>query len=235
MNFLPVNRLRLYRDFKALEANDFHGIVRYYEQYEDGIRALDFEEYLECTLAYTNALFESGNHGKHLVMCDHLLEIVIMQNVETWGGEDLYERVLFRKAASLFHLQEYRKAEHVLRELAKIAPADPLPRRFLEKCLLHQKPAWLMKTRAAFVALSLLAAVVIAIELFVIKPFFAAWLMPVQVAHNVLLGAGVGVFATGEVLHAWRCRRAVAGFAEQIRRRKNNLQRTTIESKRSPR
>lgn len=220
MNFLPANRLRLYRDFKALEANDYYGIVRYYEQYEDGIQVLDFDEYLECTLAYKNALFETGHHGKHLVMCDHLLEIIIMQNIETWGGEDLYERVLFRKAASHFYLQEYPKAEHVLRELVKIDPADPLPRRFLEKCLLRQKPPWLMKTRAACVALSLLAAVVIAFELFVVKPFFESWLLPMQIAHNLLLGAGIGVFVAGEILHAWRCRRKVTSFSNQMSRRK---------------
>lgn len=220
MNFLPANRLRLYRDFKALDANDFHGIVRYFEQYEEGIRALDFDEYFECTLAYTNAIFETGFHGKHLVMCDHLLEIIIMQNIESWGGEDLYTRVLFRKATSLYYLQEYPKAEHVLRELVKIDPADPLPRRFLEKCLLRQKPAWLMKARAACVAFSLIAAAVIFVELFVVKHFFATWLMPMQIAHNLLLGAGVGFFVVGEFLHAWRCRMAVVKFVERVKKRK---------------
>lgn len=221
MNFLPANRLRLYRNFKAIDANDFYGIVRFYEQFEDGIQALDFEEYLDCTLAYTNALFETGGHGKHLVMCDHLLEIIIMQNIENWGGEDLYAKTLFRKAASLYQLQEYPKAEYVLRELVKIHPADPLPCRFLEKCLLRQKPAWLMKTRAACVGLSLLAAAVIALELFVVKPFFESWLASVRIAHNILLVAGVGSFVAGESLHGWRCRHRAISFAAAMRRRKS--------------
>lgn len=220
MNFMPANRLRLYRDFKALVSNDYYGIMRFYEQYEDGIRALEFDEYLECTLAYTNALYETGNHGKHLVMCDHLLEIIIMQNIDTWGGEDLYERVLFRKAASLFHLQEYPKAEHVLRELIKIDPSDRVSCRFLEKCLLQQKPGWLMKTRATCVAFSLLAATVVALELFVVKPFFGSWLFPLQVAHNVLLGTAIGVFVAGESIHAWHCRKTAAGFANRVKQRK---------------
>jgi hypothetical protein len=220
MNFLPANRLRIYRNFKAIDVHDFHGVVRYYEQHEDGIRALDFEEYLDCTVAYTNALFETGHHGKHLVMCDHLLEIVIMQNIETWGGEDLYAKILFRKAASFYQQEEYPKAEYVLRELVKIYPSDKMPRRFLEKCLLHQKPAWLTKTRAACVAFALFAAVVIAVELFVIKPFFEAWLVPVQIAHNILLSASVGAFVVGESLHGWRCRSATVSFVERMRRKK---------------
>lgn len=223
MNILPSNRLRLYREFKAIDANDYYGIVRYYEQFEESIQAFDLEEYLDCTLAYANALFETSNHSKHLVMCDHLLEIVIMQNIETWGGEDLYEHLLFKKAASLFQLHEYPKAEHVLRELVKIYPSEKLPRRFLEKCLLRQKPAWLTKTRAACVGLSLLAALVIALELFVVKHFFPDWLLPFQVAHNILLFSGISVFVIGESLHAWRCRRAVAGLVERMRRREGEI------------
>ncbi len=220
MNILPSNRLRLYREFKAIDANDYYGIVRYYEQHEDGIRAFELEEYLDCTLAYTNALFETGSHSKHIVMCDHLLEIVIMQNIETWGGEDLYERLLFKKAASLFQLHEYPKAEHVLRELVKIYPEEKLSRRFLEKCLLRQKTAWLTKTRAAFVGFLLLAAVVIAVEFFVVEPFFPGWLFGFQIAHNILLFSGIGSLAVGESLHAWRCRRAVAKFVARMKRRK---------------
>jgi tetratricopeptide (TPR) repeat protein len=220
MNILPSNRLRLYREFKAIGADDYHGIVRYYEQFEEDIQAFDLDEYLDCTLAYSNSLFETGNHSKHLVMCDHLLEIVIMQNIETWGGEDLYERLLFKKAATLFQLHEYPKAEHVLRELVKIYPDEKLPRRFLEKCLLRQKPAWLTTTRAACVGLSLLAALVIAVELFAIKPFLPDWLFPFQVAHNVLLFSGIGIFVLGESLHAWRCRKAVTGFVGRIKKRK---------------
>ncbi len=220
MNILPSNRLRLYREFKALDSHDFHGIARYYEQFEDDIQTFDLEEFLDCTLAYSNALFETGNHGQHLVMCDHLLEIVIMQNIETWGGEDLYKRLLFKKAASLFQLREYPKAEYVLRELVKIYPSEKLPRRFLEKCLLRQKPAWLTKTRATCVGLSLLAALVIAVELFAIKPFLPDWLFGFQVAHNILLLSGIGVFVLGESHHAWRCRKAVARFSAKMRRRK---------------
>ncbi len=220
MNFLPAHRLRLYRNFKSLEGNDFYGIIRFYEQFEDGIRILDFEEYFDCTLAYTNALFQTGNHGKHLVMCDHLLEVIIMQNIDTWGGEDIYNQTLFRKASSLFHVHEYAKAEHVLRELVKIHPADKLPCRFLEKCLVRQKPAWLMKTRAATVAIVLFTAVVIAVELFVVTPFFESWVPFFQTAHLVLMGLGILVFAGGEVFHALRSHYSASSFAQKMFRRK---------------
>ncbi|MEO6037614.1 MAG: tetratricopeptide repeat protein, partial [Saprospiraceae bacterium] len=204
MNFLPANRLRLYRNFKAIEAHDFHGLVRYYERFEDGIRALDFDEWLDCTLAYTDALFETGNHGKHLVMCDHLLETLIMHNIGNWGGEDLFARTLFRKAASLYQLQEYAKAEHVLRELIKIYPDERVAIQFLQRCLLQQRPAWVFRLRAVAIGLVLFTTLFIAVEMFVIRPFFEAQVWWAQGLHNILLATSLLLFAFGESLHTWQ-------------------------------
>lgn len=206
MYFLPAERLRLYRNFKSIEVNDFHGLIRFYEQNEDGVRSLDFEEYLDCTLTYTNALFEAGEHGKALVMYDHLLEVVIMQNVGSWGGEDLYHHLLFRKSASLYHLQEFAKSERILREIIKIYPYDHLAALYLNKTLLLQKPSWLFQARAATVALALLAVVVIALEILAIPRFFPELLQPLQIAHNLLIGLSLASLTVGEAWHALRCK-----------------------------
>ena len=220
MYFLPAERLRLYRNFKSIEINDFHGLIRFYEQNEDGIRALDFDEYLDCTLSYTNALFEAGDHGKHLVMCDHLLELVIMQNVDQWGGEDLYHRLLFKKSASLYHQQEYGKSERILREMIKIYPQDHLAALYLNKSLLLQKPAWLFRARAAAVAFALIAAIVIALEILAVPQFFPDLLQPMRIAHNLLIGFSLASLSVGEAWHALRCRLKTTKLVRQARKRK---------------
>ncbi len=220
MDFQPAYRLKLYRNFKALGASDFHGIVRYYEQYEDGLVNLDFEEYFDCTLLYTQALYETGDYGKHVVMSDHLLELIIMNSVETWGGEDIYARVLYRKAAAQFQLYEFTQAEHVLRELVKLHPRDEPARRLLLNCLLEQKPAWLQKVRAFAVAFTLLAALAIALEIFVVKPFFPQWFDTALVVHNLFLVGGILTFAMGEWRHYGLCRQRSYGFAKAVCKRK---------------
>jgi len=220
MYFLPAERLRLYRNFKSIEVNDFHGLIRFYEQNEDGIRALDFDEYLDCTSTYTNALFESGNYGKHLVMCDHLLELVIMQNVDYWGGEDLYHRLLFKKSASLYHLQEFGKSERILREIIKIYPHDHLAALYLNKALLLQKPSWLFRTRAATVAFALIAVLVIALEILAVPQFFPNLLLPMQIAHNLLIGLSLATLSVGEAWHVLRCRLKTLSWVRQARSRK---------------
>ena len=70
-----------YRRFKAIPPNAFREIVRYYEENETAVGQLDFEEYFEITLAYTEALFECGKYREHLVMADPVLETVIRQNI----------------------------------------------------------------------------------------------------------------------------------------------------------
>ena len=220
MAYLPAHRLKLYRNFKAIDATDYHGIVRYYEQNEEAIGDLDMGEYFDCTLAYTEALFSIANYPQHIVMCDHLLELVIMQNIETWGGEDIYARLLFKKAAALYQQREYARSEHILRELIKLHPRDRVPVRFLRSCLLRQKPAWLTKTRGIAIALVFLAAGVIALELFVIRPFFLEYYQISLVVHNILLVGGVLVLLGGELGHGWLSYRGARGFARKMCRRK---------------
>ena len=220
MYFLPAERLRLYRNFKSIESNDFHGLIRFYEQNEDGIRALDFEEYLDCTLCYTNALFEAANHGKHLVMCDHLLELVIIKNVDTWEGEDLYHQLLFKKSASYYDLQEFAKAERILREIIKIYPKDKLAAVYLNKALLHQKPIWLLRARAATVAFALLAVVVIALEILALPQFYPSLEQPFKIAHNLLIALSLASVSVAEASHAMICRIKTGQFVRQALVRK---------------
>ena len=222
MNYLPAYRLKIYRNFKAIEAVDFHGIVRYYERYEQDIHQLDFEEYFDCLASYTQALYEIGDYRKHLVMCDFLLETIIIQNVETWGGEDLYTRTLLAKATSQYYEQEYQSAEHILKEFVKITPENTLPAQKLwKKCLLCQKPVWLMRIRALGVGILLFTALFIAIEIFVVAPFFSEYHARVQQAHNVLLVLGLFILFAGELRHIWICHHSVNRFVQHARQKKS--------------
>jgi tetratricopeptide (TPR) repeat protein len=222
MSYLPAYRLKLYRDFKALGPHDIYGIVRYYEKHEQGIHSLELDEYFDCTLSYTEALFESGQYQKHLVMCDHLLALIINENIATWGSTDIYTRLLYKKAASLYYTHQWKETTHILRELIKMNPADKRSHRFLRDCLIQQKPKWLSSMRALSVLLILLAAASIALEIFVIRPFFPDWYTYAVWLHNGLLGAGVTTLALGEFRHVLSCRSRVYTFVKEAEKRKRN-------------
>lgn len=220
MHYFPAQRLKLYRNFKSLKVNDFYGVVRYYEAFEEGIRTLDFDEYFDCTFTYANSLYQTGQYGKYIVMCDHLLELVIMENVETWGGGNVYAEMLFKKATALLHLREDSQAEHVLRELLKLYPDDRPTIRALRGCLLRSRPSWLLKTRAIAIAILLLTAISIAAELFIINPFFSDYNTASRYVNNFMMIAGVLVLVIGECVHLARSYQGVSKFASKIKKRK---------------
>jgi tetratricopeptide (TPR) repeat protein len=203
MSFLSHNRLKFYRNFKAIETNDVQSIVRFYEQNEHEIQHLDFDEYFDCTVAYTQALFEINSFRKHIVMADHLLETIIMQNIESWDGKNIYTNVLFYKANALYLMEQYTPAIHILKELIKISPWDKSPAKLLAACYHKQKPVWLSVSRSISVFLFLLSAFVIAVEIFT-SPFFPQYLLKAQYLHVTTFILGIVVLTFGEFFHYWK-------------------------------
>lgn len=207
MQPLPHFRLQLYRNFKAIASKDPYGAVRYYEQHEAAMQTLDFDAYLDCTIGYTAALFVTAAHAKHIVMCQHLLELIIAHNVDSWAGEDCYQKILHAKVASHIRLHEYAQAIQALQALRRLYPGEQIFARLLRQCLLRQRPAWLLRARAQFVGAVLLAASLIAVEIFVL-PFFPDYLKPARILHNLILVVAMGYLLYCEGKHFIQCARA---------------------------
>jgi tetratricopeptide (TPR) repeat protein len=207
--FLPDQRIRLYREFKAIHPNDFQRIVPYYERHETAIRAFEFDAWFDCTLIYCQALYDGGFYRKHLVMCDYLLEIIIDQNIITWGGEDWYHKIIFQKALSLYQLDEFVKAQHVLRELLKMHPEnEQMVRQLLLRCYLSQKPRWLLIARALAVLVVLLSVILVVIELSILS-FFPKLIAPVQTFRYIILIGMLAWILVAETIHFFQGKRKV--------------------------
>lgn len=189
----------VYRNFKAIPPNAFREVVRYYEENEPVISKLDFEEYFEMTLTYTDALFECGKYREHLVMADPVLETVIRQNIFRIKGRDIFRETLLRKAASLYHTGHYHQAENVLGELIRIDPRNKACRLLLKRCFRRLWPRLVSVTRATAVFLALLLLLLTAIDFLFVKPFYPIFIPMVAAARNTLLIGGVVVFSAGEI------------------------------------
>ena len=212
-------RSKIYRDFRAIEATEWRAIVRYYESCEKEIRELEFDEYFEIMDAYTNALFEVGSYQKHLLMADAVIEASVMNNIKFLNGEDVFHRTLFKKAASCFHLHDLEQCDYILREILRIDPRDAHAAMFLKKCLRQMRPALVRQSRAAAVFLFLLSALVICLEILIVRPFYPMYDQLVEASRNTIFLLGFAVLAGGDLLHRWRTNREVDGFVEGLRRR----------------
>lgn len=191
MRSQPITyRSKIYREFRNINPAEHGAVVRFYERNEGQIAALDFEEYTELLIAYTKSLFQLGLYNKHLRMVDIVIELSIVENLREFQGEELYENMLFHKASSYFHLKQYDKTEYILKELIKINPNDKMNILFLERCLLRENPKTAQKMRAFSMALLLLAAIFIGIEMLIIRPLFAHLVGMIEITRNILFGLG---------------------------------------------
>jgi hypothetical protein len=197
----PAHRLKLYRNLKALSAQDPYSVVRFYEENEEAFGALYPEEYLDCTLDYTVALFQTNDYTRHIVMCDHLIEYVMTENLDHWGGEDQFTYLLWSKSQSLYYLHDYAKAAKVLHDLVRIDPDRREAKELRLLCMLKQKPPYRQKIRAVALLLLLLAAISAGLAGLVFQAWFPDWQPIASWTALSLLGTGMTLLLGVEVWH----------------------------------
>lgn len=221
--FQSTYHSKIFRDFKGIEPNDYREVIHFYEEKEDQIRQLEFDEYFELLVAYVDSLFEIGAYQKHLLMVDVVIEHSIVNNIQGREGADIFQRMLFKKAASLYNILELDRADYILRELTKIDPYDRDTILFLKKCLRKRQPGLVNNTRAAAIFMFLLSAFVICLEVLFIRPFYSIYTDLIETSRIILFLLGCSLLVGGDLLHRWLLDREVNQFVAEIRRQKNFL------------
>ncbi len=210
---------KVYRDFKEIEINDYRKIVHFYEDHEANIRRLDEQEYFDMLTAYVDALFEIGAYQKHLLMVDLVIEAVIQRNIVIFRGEDIFRKMLFRKAASCYQTHDFDRAEYILKELLRMDTSNSDACLFLKKCLRKKEPALLQHARAVSIFLFLLTALVISIEVLLVRPFYQMHAPLVERSRITIFALGCVVLVGGNLFHRWRVDRQVSRFVEELNNR----------------
>lgn len=208
---------KTYRDFKGIEFDNYRRIIHFYEERESTIRGLDFEEYFEMLTAYVKSLFEVGFHQKHLLMVDVAIEEAINHNVQYYAGEDIFEELLFRKAASHYRCIEYDRCDYVLRELIRINPYREDAIMLLKKCLRRKEPLFVNRAKALSIFCFLLAAAIICGEVLLVRPFYSMYAETVEWSRNGIFLFGCLSLVCGLLLHRLRVERQVERFVGKAR------------------
>lgn len=211
---------RLYRDFKAIDANAYRDVIRFYEEREEAILRLDIDEGFEIMVAYTHALFEMGDYRKYLLMVDPVVETSIHHNIHEFGGQDIFRLLLFRKAAASFLLQEYDKADYILRELLRIDPHDGDTITFLIKCRRRRYPALIRHTKAISVFLFLAVAAITGVEVLAVRPFFSQYTALFETTRISLFAGGCLALVGGDLAHRALAYYHVKQFLAEVKRNK---------------
>jgi hypothetical protein len=213
--FNPTYYTKVYRQFKAIDPTAYREIIRFYEKEEDKILRLDFDEFFELLVAYVDALFEIGAYRKHLLLVDVVIEKSITHNVTIYKEEDIYRKMLFRKAASFYNTHEYIKATYILTELIKINPDDPAYAMLYRKCRLKARPSLLNHARAASVFLFLMTALIIAMEVLFVRPWYELHINLVMNVRNSSFLLGCLVLMVGFSYNYYLANRDLRQLMEQ--------------------
>lgn len=210
----------MYRAFYEIDNGDYRTQVRFFEEQSDEIKQLEEDEYFELMFTYMHALFELGMYIKYLQKVDRVLEITIQNNIGIFRGKDLFCELLFQKAAAHYQMMEYAQAEHTARELIKINPEYGDVAILLKKIIRKSYPQFNKIIQASSVLLFIVAAVVIAVEIFYLRPFYPEYVSLVEMTRIVLLASGILVYLFGELFLVYRSERIVQQFVQKVKRKK---------------
>lgn len=208
----------VYQAFKALEKASYREIVYYYETNKYKIQNLDIEPHFEILTAYAIALFELGMYRRYVEIADEILEQSIIFNIFEVDQEDIFSSTLFRKAAAHYNLLERDKAEMLIIQLLNIHPYNQDARSFYGR-IMTSKKKYSAYSRALSVVFLLSSAFCIAIELLVIRPFYADLIPILEVVRNCLFALGLSVYLFGELFNriviSWTLKKEVKQIIER--------------------
>lgn len=208
----------LYRQFKAIHPESQREIIRFFDENEKAILKLDFEEYFDLLVAYVDALFVVGKYRQHLLMVDTVIEHTIQRNIYNYNGQDLFFEMLTCKGLSFLHVCEYAKAENIFKQLIRIKPEEKETVTYLEKSIRVAGASIQLWTRAVSIGLLFLAALVIGVEILLIRPFYEMYTSYFELARTVLFLLACLVIVTGEWLHRRRSRRKASLFFQDAQK-----------------
>jgi tetratricopeptide (TPR) repeat protein len=153
--------------------NAFRDKVRYYESNRTQIHYLSYEERIDVELDYLLCLFEIGKYHKFLSKANSLIEAVIIDNIFVYNGLNIYNDLLFKKAACFYNTGQYKKSEKVLKAILKLDLKNDSARMLFSKCKRKRGRDWYEATKAIAILMFISAFTIAFAELFVIKPFYS--------------------------------------------------------------
>ncbi len=210
-----------YEAYNAIDQDDWHNIVRFCEEHQAEIRQLEFGEFFELLLAYTNALFEIGKYQKLLSNAERILLLSIQHNIQYFKTEDIYQKTLFQKSVAHYYLQEYEQAEYTLRELSKINPDKAIHKKYLTKCLRKRRPDFVLSARAFFISTTLSASLLFFLKILLVDSFWNEWSVYFGWGIWLIFLLGFGILLVAELSHEYAVRKTSDAFFDNIMDNKN--------------
>lgn len=176
----------VYQGYFSLGDTAYREKVRFFEEHPDDIIYLDFDDRIELEMDYLLCLFEIGRYERFLRFVDKVIEEIIAENIYTYRDENIFEELLFRKAASLYQLKRYDKSKSILIQLIKINPANPLFLGLYSMCNRKIHDDMIVTVRATAMAAFMIVLGITIARIF-LDPFLDTYMQPFILLRAALI------------------------------------------------
>jgi len=202
-NKLEANQLsyhsKVYLTYFSIDASNYVDKIACYENRYQEIEELVDIVRTEIELDYTISLFQVGRYHQYISQSTPLIEKVITENIHQIEGEDIFQKLLFNKAASYFNVNDFEKANHIMLELCKMDPHNQTYYAFSSKILRMLSYRKFDKIKAAALGMILLALAIIVFEILIARTLIEDVVSTLNSSRNVLMGCSVGLLVLHEV------------------------------------
>ncbi len=188
-------QISLYKEYFRLGQNAYREKVRFVEDIQQDLRFIPFDERIEIELDYLLCLFELGRYGRFVQMSDPVIETIIRENIYSFQGQDIYQELLFRKAACLFQLRKLHDSRAILQQLVKMSSGNPLYLGLYLLCQRQLSGELQQFMKAVAVAALLLVVSITVIQLLLIEPLMEPYLQPFTAVRTALLAGALSILA----------------------------------------
>lgn len=193
-----VGRERLIQMFREEGLESYRSIVSFFDEHREEISVLDFEDYFSMYVDYVEALYEIGAHHKFIREVDKLIEVSITKNIVYFEGRDIFQYFVLKKAHAYFNMGLLDKCEKVLLELLKMNPKNVEYKELYIKSRLKRKTKGRIDLRMQGAIVLMCSAVVIGVEIFVVRVFFDWLVSSFELLRNLLFLGGIVLMVYAE-------------------------------------
>lgn len=207
-NYQDDDQVLLHR-FHAIDPHELRDIVLYYESNRERIRFLPGDQQQQIFKSYLNALYYLGDYASYEAQCDQYIAMLFEAHPSDEDWRELLSEALYKKASAAFETGNASTAAATLDSLLEIDPYRPELTKLIRRVKTGQHIELLLGISAITIVSSALAAALIAVELFYIRPFAGEWTSLVANTRIAVFAFSiVHFFVAHAVLRLWKSREA---------------------------
>ncbi len=188
----------LYLNYFSIAETSYSDKINWYESHYQEIQGLNDKAKTHIDLDYTLSLFHVGRYHQYISQVDTLIEKVISENIIEVDGKDIYQQLLFCKAACYYNTNQLEQSLHVLLELCKMDKNNKVYKSFCSKVLRLSSYRKFDRLKGLALGMILMALAIIIAEIILVRTIMTSYIEPVELSRNILLGSAFILLAFNE-------------------------------------